>query len=203
MSRIRITINEEHYRKVLQALRTVERSDESVLRSGVNNTARIVQRSLASKAAHRYAGGAGKRATILGTSDIQKATAANPTAIINFRSPIRDVKEYSARIGRRAISAAVLNTGFKKIDRGFVAGLSWTSRSGASGTHEAIMQRVEGTVAKQYAGKPAKPHYNKIRKVLSPSVQKQIDNPHVYSEQEVAEALRAEVDKVVAKVLGG
>lgn len=200
---IKITINEDHYNRVLRALRTVERSDESVLRSGVNNTARIVQRNLASKVSHRYAGGAGKRSTVLATSDIQKATAANPTAIINFRSPIRDVKEYSVRIGRRVISAAVLNTGFKKIDRGFVAGLSWTSRSGASGTHEAVMQRVEGSVARKYAGKPAKPHYNKIRKVLSPSVVKQVENKAVYNEQEIAETLRTEVDKVVSKVLGG
>lgn len=200
---IQITLNQEHYETILRALRNVERSDESVLRTGANNTAKAIQKTLASRVAKRYAGDAGKRATVLGTSKITKATTATPTALLTFSSPVRDVKEYKARIGRRAISVKVLNTGFKKLNGAFVAGLRWQTRSGASGVHEAVMQRVPGSVARKYAGKPSKPHYEKIRKVLSPSVAKQVENPEVFDDQEIADVLRDEIDKVVSKVLGG
>ncbi|MDD3251768.1 MAG: hypothetical protein PHV18_04315 [Lachnospiraceae bacterium] len=200
---VQISLDQDHYGKILRALRNIERSDESVLRTGVNNTAKIIQKDLASKVAKRYTGGAGKRATVLGTSKITKATTANPAAILTFSSPVRDVMEYKARIGRRAVSVAVLNTGLKKLNGAFAAGLRWQARSGESGVHDAIMQRVPGTVARKYAGKPAKPHYNKIRKVLSPSVAKQVGNPEVFNENEIADTLRNEVDKVVSKVLGG
>lgn len=198
---INITLDQKHYEKVLRALRNVERSDESILKTGVNNTAKIVQRDITAKVVKRYTGGAGKRATILATSEVAKATTGSPTAVITFTSPVRDVKEYKARVGKRGVSVAVLNTGFKKLNGAFVVGLKWQAKSGESGAHEAIMVRVPGSVAKKYAGRPSKPHYNKIRKVLSPSVAKQVEG--VMDEKEIADTLRDEVDKVVNKVLGG
>lgn len=200
---VKIALDQNHYNRILRILRSVERSDESVLRTGVNNAARAAQKDLASRAAKRYTGGAGKRATILDTSKIIKATTANPTATLVFSSPVRDVMEYKARVGKKNISVAVLNSGFKKLDNSFLAGLKWQSKTGESGTHEAIMQRLPGTVARQYAGKPAKPHYNKIRKVLSPSAARQVGNTEVLDEQRIADTLRDEMDKVVSRVLGG
>lgn len=200
---VKITLDQKQYETILKALRNVERSDESVLRTGANNTAKTIQKTLASGVAKRYAGDAGKRATVLGTSRITKATTSLPTATLIFESPVREVSEYKARIGRRAISVKVLNTGFKKLNGAFVAGLRWQARSGASGTHEAIMQRVPGSVARKYAGKPSKPHYEKIRKILSPSVAKQVENPEVFNDYEIADVLHDEINKVVDRVLGG
>jgi hypothetical protein len=200
---ISIRINEDQYATVLRALRNIQRSDRSVLKTSVNNAAVKTQKNLASKAAKIYSGEAGKRSTILSTSSIKKGVAANPTAIITFGSEVRDVDKYKVRIGKRGISVSVRNDGFKKLSQGFVAKLPWQAKDGRSGVKEAIVSRIPGVNADIYKGKPSKPHYEKIRKILSPSVGKQIKNKDVYNNDEVAQTLSEEVNKVLEKVLKG
>lgn len=199
---LNVSIDRDQYNSIIRALQNVSKSEESVIKTAVNNAAKATQKDIATRVSKNYSGNAGKRSTVLSTSSIRKATTANPTAVITYESGVRDVRDYQARIGKKAISVQVRKNGFKRIPGAFVVGLPWQSKDGRSGIKEAIVVRQSKTVAKKYSGKPAIPHYNKIKKLLSPSVAKQAGNSEVYSADRVSELLYAEVDKVMSKVLG-
>lgn len=181
------------------------KTKESVLKTAVNNTAKQAQRLLAQKASQEYAGKIARKGTILSKSDIKKATTANPSAVINFKSPVHEIKEFhvsslavskttyrkNGKRGGKKIKGNVLKGSPKQLEHAFVVQF----KSG----HTAVVSRVSGS---KMTGNPKK---EKLRKLLSPSYKVMIGGERVYeaSKKEIEKILVAQVEQVLSKVAGG
>ena len=206
---LRVEINEDDYRRVIKAIKPLERSEESVLKTAVNNAAKKAQKNLISSASKRYVGEEAKRATIKGQSAIKKADVSGVTSIVEFASPMKEIggfhvssmevrkPEYTKKGKRRKIrlKGKVLRGASKGLGAAFVVQF----KSG----HIAVVKRIDGKNMDQYANKPKIPHYAKLEKLLSPNVAEMLGNKNVYKPDEIAALLHEEVEKVLGKVLGG
>lgn len=205
---LKVEIHKKAFDSVIRAMRDVEQSEERVLKTAVNNTARKAQKLLVRKAACAYAGKAAKPGTIQGASAIVKATTASPEATVTFKSPVHDIGDFhvsgmkvaspftsGGRYSSRRPKGNVLKGNAKKFSNAFVVRF----KSG----HVAVVSRVPGTNARKYQGKPQKPHYEKLRKWISPSYLKMIGSEKVYNADEIAQILDGEVKNVMQQVLGG
>lgn len=203
---LQVEINEADYGKVIQSMRTLEKSEESVLKTAVNNTAAKVQKLMAQKISERYAGKAAEKSAILEASRIKKATTSSVKATVTISSPIHEVKDFHVtglkvqspytkkgkwRTARP--SGNVLKGGKKKFDEGFAVKF----QSG----HVAVVSRMPGVNADKFASKPSKPHYEKLRVWYSPSKATMAQN--VYDAEEISDRLHEEIDKIMKKVPGG
>lgn len=141
-------------------------------------------------------------------SSITKATVSRPEAIVAFKGPVRDVTEFhvsgmkvaSPYTSRRGYSSRrprgnVLKGSAKKFSNAFAVKF----KSG----HVAVVSRIQGVNADKFRGKPVKPHYEKLRKWISPSYMKMIGSEKVYDPDEVGDILDSEVRTVMQKVLEG
>lgn len=203
---LEVKVDETDYGRVIQSLRILDKSEESILKTAVNNTARQTRELLAKKIAARYAGKAARKSEALKSSRIEKATISSTEAVVIFSSPIHEVKDFhvtslkvrSPYTGKGRYSTFrprgnVLKGSSKKFDEGFVVRF----RSG----HVAVVSRVPGENMKKYAGKPKKPHYEKLRVWYSPSKASMAKN--VYDADEISKRLHEEINKMLDKVLKG
>lgn len=186
------------------------KTKNSVLKTSVNNTAKQAQRLLAQKTSETYVGKHTRRSAVIQNSDVHKGNAKSPTAQIEFSSPVTEIKDYyvsSLQISKTAytkkgkrrhktIKGRVLNGENKKLEYAFVVQF----KNG----HIAVVSRVPGVNAKQHSGKPEKPHYEKLRKILSPSIATAVGGDRVYGEskEKIEKMLLEEVSKTMQKVLG-
>lgn len=94
MSTIKISIDEEEYNRIIQALRSVEgKSEESIFRTAANNTAKYAKKQLEKQTKKVYGGEAPK--TVPERSEIGgKAYVKNPTATIVFKSEQPDIQKH-------------------------------------------------------------------------------------------------------------
>lgn len=210
---LKVEIRKDTFDSVIRAMRDVEQSEERVLKTAVNNTARKVQRLLIQKAARVYAGKAARPGVIRDASSITKATASRPEATVSFRGPVHDVAEFhvsgmkvvspytsGGKYSSRRPRGNVLKGSAKKFGNAFVVRF----KNGDSGKdHVAVVSRITGENAKKFLGKPVKPHYEKLWKWISPSYMKMIGNEKVYDPDEIGDILDGEVRTVMQKVLEG
>lgn len=211
---LQVEINEADYGKVIQSMRTLEKSEESVLKTAVNNTAAKVQKLMAQKISERYAGKAAERSSILEASRMEKATTSSVKATVTISSPIHEVKDFHVtglkvqspytkkgkwRTARP--SGNVLKGGKKKFDEGFAVKFQSGHVAVVSSEHVAVVSRMPGVNADKFASKPSKPHYEKLRVWYSPSKATMAQN--VYDAEEISDRLHEEIDKIMKKVLGG
>ena len=186
------------------------KTKDSVLKTSVNNTAKQAQRLLAQKTSETYVGKHTRRSAVIQNSEIEKGNAKSPTAQIEFSSPVMEIKDYhisSLQISKTAytkkgkrrnktIKGRVLSGENKKLEHAFVVQF----KNG----HVAVVSRVPGVNANQHSGKPQKPHYEKLRKLLSPSIATAVGGDRVYGEskEKIEKMLLEEVSKTMQKVLG-
>lgn len=207
--RLHVEIRKDTFGALVAAMRGVEQSEERVLKTAVNSTARKAQKLLIQKAAGAYAGKAARPDMIRGASEItEKATVSRPEATVSFKGPVHDVAEFHVsgmkvaspytKGGRRSTlrpKGNVLKGSSKKFSGAFAVKF----KSG----HVAVVSRIAGVNAKKFPGKPVKPHYEKLRKWISPSYMKMIGNEKVYDPDEIGDILDGEVRTVMQKVLEG
>ena len=207
---LQVRINENDYDRVILAIKPLEKTEESVLKTAVNNTARRARTQLVSRATKRYAGkDVAGRSALMQASDIQTATTSDVRAILYFKSPMNEIGQFhvsSLEVSKTAynkngkrrkknIKGNVLNGPSKKLNNAFVVQF----KSG----HKAVVSRENGINMKKYAGKPKIPHYEKLKKLLSPNVPEMISNAEVYKPDEIGQILHEEVNKLLVKVSGG
>lgn len=205
---LKVEIHKDTFDSVIRAMRDVEQSEERVLKTAVNNTARKAQKLLIQKAARAYAGKAARPDMIRNASTITKATVDRLEATVAFKGPVHDVADFHVsgmkvaspytsrgRYSSRRPKGNVLKGTAKKFSNAFVVEF----KSG----HVAVVSRINGVNAKKFRGKPQKPHYEKLRKWISPSYMKMIGNEKVYNADEIAQILDGEVKSVMQQVLGG
>lgn len=194
-----------------QAIKDIEKrldglkKPTSVIKTAVNNTAKKAQGLLAQKASKVYAGKIAQKGSIVSASEVSKASASGQVAIIKFKSPVHEIKEFhvsslaiskttykkNGKRGGRKIKGNVIKGSSKPLDNAFVVQF----KSG----HVSVVSRVPGSRMK---GNPKK---EKLRKLLSPSYPVMIANEKVYGEtsEKIAEVLNEQIEKVMDKVLGG
>ncbi|MFW6680668.1 phage tail protein [Lacrimispora sp. AGF001] len=201
---ITISVPEETIKEMVKRLDEVKRKPKSVIKAAVNNTSKKAQSLLAQKASKVYAGKVAQKGSVISASEIQKASAETLSAIIKFRSPVHEIKEFhvsslslsktsykkNGKRGGRKIKGNVLKGSSKPLDA-FVVQF----KNG----HISVVSRVPGSKMK------SNPKKEKIRKLLSPSYPVMIKNEKVYGEtsDEIASILSEQVAKVMDKVLGG
>lgn len=201
--KIQAQISKTDYENILQGMRTLEKSEESVLKTAVNNTAKKVQKLMAKKMSQRYAGEAAEKSNILKSSDIRKATTSFVKATVTFSSYIQEILDFHVIVSTAIkkmvkrmtarIRGNVLKGTAKKFDDAFVVKF----KSG----HVAVVSRIPGINMEKYKKKPEKPHYEKLRVWYSPSKASMAKN--VYDADEISDRLHKEVEAVMEKVLGG
>lgn len=81
---IEISVNQDDYNRIVEAIKPLEKSEESVLKTAVNNAAKKAQKLLAKKTKRVYGGEAPEG--VLERSNIRKATTSNLSVKITFRS---------------------------------------------------------------------------------------------------------------------
>lgn len=195
---LRIQVRENDFAMVVHALRTLEKSEESLLKTAVNNTAKTAQKLLVQRASERYAGKAA------GNSRIDKASAAEVTAVVRFSSPIHEIRDFHAA-GITVRSPYTKSGNFRTArprgnvlkgrSRKFENAFAVRFQSG----HVAVVSRIPGENADKYRGRAKKTHYEKLRVWYSPSYKTMISS--VYEPDEISQILHEEVQKVLAKVL--
>lgn len=93
MSTIKLSIDEEEYNRIIRALRSVEgKSEESIFKSAVNNTAKSAKKQLEKKTKATYGGEAPKG--VSERSGMEKGRVKNPTATIIFKSTQPDIRKH-------------------------------------------------------------------------------------------------------------
>lgn len=186
---------EGELQKILQQLNSLpdQIAAPNLLKNALNATARKVRKQIVKDAKGQYAI---RNTKILkeerqGAPKVLTATAANMSAVIRSRGPMQDIMTFMTRPnqGTDAAAAQVLASGsMKPLERG---GLKAFVTKFASG-HVAIVQR-KGTKRLP------------VKKLLSPAVPMMLGNETVRSQAETLayETLQGEIDKRIAKVLGG
>ena len=200
-----IQVSEEALKSIEKKLEGIGKSEGSVLKTAVNNTAKQAQRLLAGKAAQVYTGKVSRKSAIMSRSSITKANTKNPTAVIKFKSPVHEIKEFHVsslaisktayrKDGKRSskkIKGNVLKGSPKPLDNAFVVQF----KTG----HVSVVSRVPGSKMR------SNPKKEKLKKILSPADKAMIGSEKVYgaSQKEIENLLYAQVNQVMDKVLGG
>lgn len=93
MNTLKISIDEEEFSRIIQALRTIEgKSEESIFKSAVNSTAKYAKKQLEKQTKKVYGGEA--PGGISARDKIEKGRVKNPTATIIFKSEQPDIRKH-------------------------------------------------------------------------------------------------------------
>ena len=92
---VRIKLDEKSYQAVIQALRHVAKSEESVISTAANKTARKAQTWISNEAKKVYIGE--MPSGLKGRSTIRKSTVAKVGAEISFKSELPGIRKFQAR----------------------------------------------------------------------------------------------------------
>ncbi|MDR0924291.1 MAG: phage tail protein [Hungatella sp.] len=201
---ITISVPEETIKDIEKRLEGLKKKPKSVVRTAINNTSKKARSLLAQKASKVYAGKISKKGSIMSASEIKKASAGSQVAIIKFRSPVHEIKEF--HVSSLAISKTIYKKngkrGGRKLKGNVLKGSSKPLNAFVvqfKNGHVSVVSRVPGSRMK------SNPNKEKLRKLLSPSYPVMIRNEKVYGEtsEEIAAILSEQVVKVMDKVLGG
>lgn len=213
---LRVEMNEKDRNRISGIAIALGKSEKTLVKAAVNEAARRAKESLISDAEGRYTGKrAASKKNIEENSSIQKASGSNLSSTLRFASGVHEISQFHVnsmkvhttaytKLGKRRVRTVkgnVLEGGAKELTGAFVVRFKAGKRRAEDKDHFAVVKRVEGENMKKYAGKPRIPHYEKLEKVLSPSVPGMISK--TYDPDKVADLLHEEVEKVLAKVLGG
>lgn len=196
---IDIKVSQQDLDRVILAMRNLEKSEESVLKTAVNNTARLVRNRLAKRAARVYAGTI--PLGILGRSQIFRASVSRPAVTILFKSEQPGIEGHMVSMffpsrttffnGKRVkfpIYASQLSGTPMKLLEG-KSGMAFCVRFKKSGK-TAVVSRKDG---------------RHVKRLMGSSDRAMVGNEKVYGaeEEKTAATLHAQVEKCLNKVLGG
>lgn len=201
---IQMQVPDEIIKGIEQKLDGIKKP-EIVIKTVVNNTAKQMQKLLSQKASKEYVGEAARRSSILAASSIQKASTGSQTAVIRFKSPVHEIKEFhvsslqisktyyrkNGQRGKKNIKGNVLSGKSKILENAFVVRF----KNG----HISVVSRIPGTRMK------SNPKKEKLRKLLSPSYKVMIGSDRVFGESSdaIGVIMHNEAEKVLEKILGG
>lgn len=207
-----IKINEEDYNRLVEALRPLEKTEESGLKTAVNNTTQKARKELAQRAKDAYGGEAPQG--ILGRSSIAKATVSNIEAVILFRSKQHSLTSFRTnKYGKMVTPVVYTGRKGKKKRKTFAVKATQLKNSnlkllkGKSGS-AFVVRLANGklfiasrTPDKAFSGRTGN---RKIRVFHGSSDMAMVRNEKVYGtvQDKIGEQLHTEVLTVIEKALG-
>jgi hypothetical protein len=203
---IQISIDTDMYNRIVEAIKPLEKSEESVFKSAVNNTAKKAQKKLAQQAKSIYGGGAPKG--ILGRSSIDKASVKNTSVQILFRSEQHRLNSF--RVNKAGMTTAPIwkNGKRKKITvraaqlkKGRLKALSNAFSINAPNGKDLLVVRIGGGKTKGH--KANEWGYDKVKALMGSSDKVMVQNEKVYGavSDDIGELLQQECQKALDKAL--
>lgn len=203
---IEISVDQNTYNRIVEAVKPLEKSEESVFKTAVNNTAKKAQKLLARKANQVYGGEA--PGGVLGRSDIQKATTSNLSVKITFRSEQHSLDKFRTNatalmtrpvwIGGTHIRFPVRATQFK---RGGLKEIGSAFAIQAKNGKKMIVVRTgkgktRGHKAKEWG-------YDKVKALMGSSDKVMVQNDKVYGavSEDINDMLQLECQKALDRAL--
>lgn len=203
---IEIGVSQEDYTRIVETIKPLEKSEESVLKTAVNNAAKKAQKMLTKKAKQVYGGAAPDG--VLGRSDIQKATTGNLSVKIVFRSEQHSLDKFRTNatalvtrpvwIGGTHVKFPVRATQFKR------GGLKETGNAFAIQAKNGKKMIVVRTGKGKTRGHKAKEWgYDKVKALMGSSDKVMVQNDKVYGavSEDINDVLQMECQKALDRAL--
>lgn len=203
---IRVELDKEMYNAVVRSLRDVEKSEESVLKTAVNNTAKKAQKLLAQQAGRIYAGEAPKG--ILKRSSLGKATVKSPSVTISFRSEQFDLTKFKVSKNGTTPTRTVYSSGKRKkfpIKATQLKSGKTKLLSGKYGLAFCVKLRNGKLIVVSHVPGRTKNGSGKIKALMGSSDKIMVQNDKVYGavNDKISEMLREQCQRALDKALGG
>lgn len=193
---IKISVDQNDFNRIVQSMKNIEKSEESVLKTAVNNTAKQVQRRLAKQAGKVYVGQA--PAEIFSRSKIIKASVSKVNATIIFQSEQPGIEKH--KISGFVVRKTMYLNGKRVKAPVFAAQLKGSMKplEGESGMAFCVRFKNGKKAVVSRKGK-------KLKRIMGSSDMVMVRNEKVFGaeEEKIAEILHKQVDKILLKVLGG
>lgn len=199
---IEFKVEDNALKSIEQKLGDLSSKAPTVMKKAVNETAKQARKQLASEAQKKYAV---KSGSFNKAMKIKNATVRKPEAIITATGQVQELRDFKVSTNRYATGAdrpnltkgkVLKNGSLKPLEVGGVKAFITKFRSG----HVAVVQRVPGKKMK------SNPKKEFIKKLLSPSIPTMIGNEEkVYGivEPDIAENLKANINKHIQALLEG
>lgn len=205
---IHFELDEGYIQQVIQAMRRLEKSEESVFKTAINNTASRAQKLLARQANRVYGGETPQG--ILGRSSIKKSTVSNLGATIFFRSEQPDITKFRVSASGQSPTPIAWADGQRlkfpiSVQQLKKKGLK--ELSGQDGMAFAIRFKngklaiVTRTGKKTYGGKGK----DELKVFMGSSDRSMVQNEKVYGvvQKDIADLLNQQCQKALEKALAG
>ena len=203
---INISIDQEMYNNIIRAIKPLEKSEESVFKTAVNNTAKRAQKLLARQANKVYGGAAPPG--ILERSSIAKATVSNASVQIIFRSEQHDLTKFKTSAAGRGQTRTMYIGGSRvkfpisatQLKQGAMKPLE-----GSNGMAFCVTLGNGKTIIASHAPGRTKNGSGKIKALLGSSDKVMVQNDKVYGEvnDKIGEILQEQCQKALDKAMGG
>ena len=205
---IHFELDEGYIQQVIQAMRGLEKSEESVFKTAINNTASRAQKLLARQAKRVYGGEAPQG--ILERSSIRKSTVSDLGATIFFRSEQPDIMKFRVSASGQEPTPIAWEDGQRvkfPISIQQLKGRDLKELSGVDGMAFAIRFKngklaiVTRTGKKTYGGNGK----DELKVFMGSSDRSMIQNERVYGKVEgkIADILNQQCQRALEKALAG
>lgn len=206
---IHFELDEGYIQQVIQAMRGLEKSEESVFKTAINNTASRAQKLLARQAKRVYGGEAPQG--ILERSSIKKSTVSRLGATIVFRSGQPDITKFRVSKSGQSPTPIVYGKNGKRkkypISVQQLKGTRMKKLKGQDGMAFAIRFKngklaiVTRTGKKTYGGNGK----DELKVFMGSSDRSMVQNEKVYGvvQKDIADILNQQCQKALEKALTG
>lgn len=202
---LEIKFDQQMYNKIITSMKGIQKSEESLLKTAVNNTADKAQKLLARQAKKVYAGEAPKG--ILERSSIKKATVSKLSATILFKSeqPLLTKFRVTGEMPTKTVYRDGKRVKFPIKGTQMRSGRMKTLK-GKNGLAFAVVFK-NGTPAIVYRGKGSRKGYEGktvLKAFYGSSDRSMVGNEKVYGRvnKDISNMLNEQCEKLLDKVLG-
>lgn len=203
---IHFELDEDYVKEVIQAMRGLEKSEESVFKTAINNTASRAQKLLARQAGKVYGGEAPEG--ILGRSSIKKATVSRLGATIFFRSEQPDITKFRVSASGQSPTPIAYDNGQRlkfPISVQQLKNKDLEELSGKDGMAFAIQFKNGKLAVVMRTGKKTSAKKDQLKTVMGSSDRSMIQNEKVYGkvQDKIGDILNQQCQKALKKALAG
>lgn len=206
MTGIHFELDEGYIQQVIQTMRKMEKSEESVFKTAINNTASRAQKLLARQANRIYGGEAPQG--ILGRSSIKKSTVSSLGATIIFRSTQPDITKFRVSKSGQSPTRPQWKNGKRRkvaISVQQLKGERLKKLNGEDGMAFAIRFSNGKLAIVTRTGKKTSTGKGQLKTIMGSSDRSLVQNEKVYGkvQSEIGEILNIQCQKALERALAG
>lgn len=206
MTGIHFELDEGYIQQVIQTMRKMEKSEESVFKTAINNTASRAQKLLSMQANRTYGGEAPQG--ILGRSSIKKSTVSSLGATIIFRSTQPDITKFRVSASGQSPTPIAYENGQRlkfPISVQQLKKKDLEELSGKDGMAFAIRFSNGKLAIVTRTGKKTSTGKGQLKTIMGSSDRSMVQNEKVYGkvQSEIGEILNIQCQKALERALAG